>query len=328
MNGILDGIRGFLNGIGELLGWLGETAAVALTVWVCGVIAFCLLISLFSATRSWYGQVIEWKWNPENLRRHQEEVRAHNAKPENRNNQRPILKEARWHRARTQQYVAKYVGIPMGLGLVGMLAYQVKIGISFEVYAWGAIIWFFTGWLRFWLTMRVSVALNRQRYIDGQKYPKEFGVGQPMELTAWQLTVKRYRWATRTPASDKHQVTIVYQNERLFWLNSVASAIVNFGKLGWLWHIWTAIVVLINAALALVWPATYVGSMILAIVRARETRPEKRTDYGRNIDLHKIMPWWVSKKVSEPQSTVKAKYKVKPLVKNTDTSEDIVPGTV
>jgi len=318
-------MSGILGTIGDLFGWLAETAAVVLTLWACGVVAFCLLVALFSTTRSWWGQVIDWKWDPQELKKHQEETRAHNAKPENRNKQKPILEKVRWRRARTQQYVAKRVGIPMGLGLVGILTYQIVVGISFEVYAWGAVIWFFTGWLRFWLTMHASVALNRQRYTDGQKH-REFGTGQPVELTAWQLTVKRYRWATRTPASDKHQVTIAYR--RMLWLNAVASWIVNFGKLGWLWHIWTAIVVILNAALALVWPVTYVGSMILAITRAGETRPEKHHEYGPTYDLYNVKPWWVSDKVSEPESQVKAKHQVAQLAKSEGTDEDIVPDAV
>lgn len=292
--------------IGDIFKWLAESAAAAFTLWVCGVIAVSLLAALFPLTRSWLGQLIDWKWDPQRLRDHQQQVREHNAKPENRDRQRPMLKKVLWRRARTQQYVAKGVGIPMGLGLIAIMVFQLKYGITPEIYAWGVIVWFFTAPVRYWLTMRVSVKLNRQRYQDFLKHPEEFGPAEPMELTAWQLTLKHYRWAMRTPASEKNQKVVAYSNTRFArFLNAAASWIVNFGKLGWLWHIWTAIVILFTAAKALVWPLAYVLSMINSIIVAGEPRP---TRYAS--DRYKVQPGWVSDKVSEPEVEPKPKHRV------------------
>lgn len=287
--------------MGNPLEWAAKTAAAALTLWVCGIIVACLAIALFSATRSWFGQVIDWHWDPATLDEHKAEVKAYNENPANKGKpRRKVITKIRWRRARTQQFVAKGVGIPMGLGLIAIMTYQLTYGITFAVYAWGVIVWFCSAPLRYYLTMRTSVALNRQRYVDYTKHPAEFGEAKPVELTALQLTVKHYRWAARTPASDKHQVTIAYR--RWLWLNSVASFIVNFGKLGWLWHIWTMVVLLIHAGLALVWPAAYIGSMIYAICQAGEERPVNIMS-----DKYDVRPWWVSSKVSEPDSRIKPK---------------------
>jgi hypothetical protein len=290
--------------VGNPLEWAAKTAAAALTLWVCATIGVCLAIALFSATRSWFGQIIDWHWDPANLNKHKAEVKAYNENPANKGKpQRKVITKIRWRRARTQQYVAKGVGIPMGLGLIAIMMFQLMYGITFAVYAWGVIVWFCTAPLRYYLTMRTSVALNKQRYADHTKHPEEFGPAEPIELTAWQLTLKHYRWALRTPASDKHQVTVAYR--RWLWLNNVASWVVNFGKLGWLWHIWTMIVILIHAGLALVWPVAYIGSMIYAIIEAGEARP---TTYQH--DKFKVKPWWISSKVSEPDSRVKPKHAV------------------
>lgn len=152
-------------------------------------------------------------------------------------------RKTNWPKARRQQVVVSLLGLPLGLIVLGLLAYHNSVSFTVQTYAMISIGWFLSAPLRrFWQTavsIRVELAMRRYGLRTAEVYAHE----------PWAATKEYYRRGMARRPNPLRKSRKVFIG-RLRWLN----------KISWLWlwirHIRVALPILTEALASLVWPFT------------------------------------------------------------------------
>jgi hypothetical protein len=170
-----------------------------------------------------------------------------------------------WTKARKEQVVVPLLGVPLGLIVVGLMAYHLLVNFTWEMYTAISILWFLSApWRRLW-QFAVGIRTERSLHRHGFREPAPYAQGA---LTATREYYRNGMARKKNLNKKSHKVFI----GRLRWLN----------KISWLWrwvmHIRLALPVIIDAVLSLVWPFTATWMVIHHALEAAA-------------DV-KLYPWW------------------------------------
>ncbi len=170
-----------------------------------------------------------------------------------------------WAKARKQQVVVPFLGLPLGLVVLGLLAYNYWVDFTWRAYTFISIAWFLSAVLRRLWLIAISIKVEHVMHRYG------FRAAEPYRLGTWVAIKDYYRRGMarkHNPYRRNHKVFI----GRLRWLN----------KISWLWlwvrHIRVALPILTEALVSLIWPFT---AMFMVFYHSHEAA-----------DGLTISPWW------------------------------------
>jgi hypothetical protein len=171
-----------------------------------------------------------------------------------------------WAKARKQQVVVPFLGLPLGLIVAGLMVFHFLVSFTWQTYTLIAIMWFLSApWRRLW-QIYTAIRVENHLHRHGYREPEPYRFGALHATRTWyQNGMKR---KPRLDAKKSRKVFI----GRLRWLN----------KISWLWlwmrHIRLAVPVLAEAGLSLVWPFT---AMFMTFHHSHEAA-----------DGVTLYPWW------------------------------------
>ncbi|MGF7228396.1 MAG: hypothetical protein ACQR33_00225 [Candidatus Saccharibacteria bacterium] len=271
-----------------------------------GLAALVLLGAAIFDTRSYIAQLVDWRWD----RTSTGKLAKVNAKYE-ADGERPV--KVNWARARIQQYAVARMCIPLGLLVLGGMAYSWHQASHWSFYAWGpyaigAAAWFLSTPLRYIWTVVVTCKINR-KIVDDEIavgvdelmngiYVVGYGTRKnptiqviPYRYSAGQIIRHHFAWALSSRQTNSSRTPRRYFHVHLKWMNPVINFILNRLKfrLGAIKLFWP---ILAYGAASIVWPIAGLCAVFYmrGVAFDQSTPPDSQ-------------PWFARKRSEPPMPT-------------------------
>ena len=237
------------------------------------ILSAALMIGGISCVWSYAAQIVDWKWNPQRLA-------DKNAERREKNPDAPLIK-VNWRRARIQQIVVMRLGYPLGLIVLGAMAYHWFVSFNATTYGIIAIGWFIGTVPRNIWAWAAMHAVNNKLHQDNPELNHRF------TYTCGENLRHHYKWAFSKQeqyTTRKRKTEFFYT--RLTWLNPAIRLIldiVQFRWLGQLYQLRTVAPLLVYGIGSLFWPIAGTISVFYHCFSAAEQDKE-------------LKPWWVGRK--------------------------------
>lgn len=177
-------------------------------------------------------------------------------------------RKANWAKARKEQVVVPFLGLPLGLIVIALLVIHPMPTLNWGTYAYIAIAWLVSAPLRRFWELAVAIKLDHKLKALGFKNEHY----EAYEHTTWTAFKTYYRNGTRRPGQQ-----VTDKKRRVF-----VGRLQSLNKVSWLWrwmrHLRVCIPFAVEALTAVVWPIT---ATVMVFVHSTEAAEEVKLD-----------PWW------------------------------------